>query len=110
MSIHQRFETARQKRRAQVFMSGELIVAGKTAKITIRDISMNGAHIACNFPLVLGSAVRLKRADLEAAGEVAWTKGNEAGIKFDCPLELQELQRSMPKTLLKSLGTEGSGK
>lgn len=110
MSIDQRFETARHKRRAQVFMSGELIVAGKAAKITIRDISMDGAHIVCEVPLVLGAAVRLKRAGLEAAGEIAWIKKNEAGIKFDSPLEHRELQRSMPEAILKSLGTERSGK
>ena len=110
MSIHQGFETSRQKRRAQVFMSGELVVGGRVSKITIRDLSLDGAHISGDYPLVVGSAVQLKRANLETSGVVAWVKKNEAGIKFDFPLDAQELKRTMPKALLKSLGTDGSGK
>ena len=110
MSAYGRIETSRRRKRTQVFMSGVLIVNGGATKITIRDISMDGAHIAVSSPLSAGLAVRLRRETLDVAGTIAWVKGREVGISFDAPIEPIELQRTMPKALLRLMISDGSGK
>ena len=109
MSVYEGIETSRRRKRAQVFMSGTLIVNGEAVKITIRDISMDGAHLAVPEPLCAGLAVRLRRETLDVAGKIAWVKGRSVGIKFDAPLDPREFQKTMPKALLRSLVTDEPG-
>lgn len=109
MSVYERIGPSRRRKRAQVFMSGVLIVNGGAARITIRDISMEGAHITVSGPLSPGLAVRLRRETLDVAGKIAWVKGRGVGIKFDFPLQPSELQETMPRALLRTLIPDGTG-
>ena len=90
-------------------MSGELVVEGVSTKVTIRDISANGALIVTEKPLTECSKVELKRGELRAYGHVAWAHGRQAGIKFDEPLAPGVLQKTMPKAILRSLDIDRSG-
>lgn len=109
MSFHTPIENAqrsRRSRRAQVYMSGELVVGGKTVKVTIRDISANGALVTTVEPLPENSTVELKRGSLSASGHVAWSHRLHAGIKFDDPVPAHVLEKTLPKSLLRSLDVD----
>ena len=103
MSLHVKLETIRRSRRAQVYMSGELAIGGRTVRITIRDISVNGALIITETPLIEHSQVELTRGALSAIGHLAWVHGRQAGVEFDEPVSAQLLEKTMPKALIRSL-------
>jgi hypothetical protein len=103
MSFHFSLESARRSRRAHVYMSGELVVGKKTLKVTIRDISQNGALVICEEHLGENSKVELKRGSLCAPGHVAWSHGRHAGLKFDEPVPTHVLEKTLPRALLRSL-------
>ena len=84
-------------------MSGELVVGAESLKVTIRDISANGALIVSEKPLTQSCPVELKRGALSASGHVAWAHGKQAGVKFDDPVASEILEKTMPKALLRSL-------
>ena len=87
-------------------MAGELATATRTIRVTIRDISANGALIVSSEPLDEHSPVELRRGELSAAGHVAWMHGNHAGIKFDEAVPAQVLEKTMPKRLVRTLMVE----
>lgn len=103
MSLHVQHESHRRSRRAQVYMSGELVVGSQSVRITIRDISINGVLVISETPLIEHSQVELKRGALSASGHVAWAHGRQAGVKFDEPVPAQLLEKTMPRALIKSL-------
>lgn len=112
MSFHFQLEIAhrsRRSRRAQVYMSGELVVGAKTLKVTIRDISANGALVIAEEPLAENSRIELKRGSLCASGHVAWAHDRNAGLKFDEPVPAHVLEKSLPQALLRSLEKDRSG-
>ena len=112
MSFHFSLELARRSRRsrrAQVYMSGELAVGGTTLKVTIRDISANGALVIAEEPLAENLRVELKRGSLCAPGHVAWSHGRHAGLKFDEPVPTHVLEKTLPQALLRSLDKDQSG-
>ena len=105
MSFHSSLESARRSRRsrrAHVYMSGDLVVDKRTLKVTIRDISPNGALVICEEPLTENSKVELKRGSLCVPGHVAWSHGRHAGLKFDEPVPAHVLEKTLPQALLRS--------
>lgn len=90
-------------------MSGELIVEGASTKVTIRDISANGALIISEKPLTELSKVEMKRGAFSACGHVAWAHGRLAGVKFDEPIAADVLEKTMPKAILRSLDIDSPG-
>lgn len=89
-------------------MSGELIIGAESLKVTIRDISANGALIVADRLLTESCLVELKRGALSASGHVAWAHGRQGGIKFDDPVAPEILEKTMPKGLLRSLEIDKS--
>ena len=106
MTLHVSLENARRSRRsrrAHVYMSGELVVDSKTVKVTIRDISANGALVITEDPLAENTRIELRRGSLCASGFVAWSHRLHAGLKFDEPIPSHVLEKTLPKALLRSL-------
>lgn len=72
-------------------MTATLISTDCVQKARIRDLTTNGAQIACDTPVNRGSDVVLKRGDLFIAARVAWAQGTSAGLEFYRPVDLDEL-------------------
>lgn len=56
----------------------------------IRDISRSGARIETNMPVAVDSVATLEiRSDLKAIGTVVWTSGNQLGLRFHRPVNIE---------------------
>lgn len=72
-------------------MTATLITTDCVQKARIRDLTANGAQVACDAPVKRGSDVVLKRGDLFIAARVAWAQGSSAGLEFYRPVDLDEM-------------------
>ena len=62
--------------------------------VRIRDISNNGAQVASDDPLPPGCDLIFKHGPIFAAAQVAWVKGNMAGLQFYRPVDDTDLLRA----------------
>ena len=70
-------------RRSHLLMSATLEVSGRAFKVTLRNLSADGAQVEGGQLPVEGTALLFRKGDLAVAGSVIWTKGKQAGIRFD---------------------------
>ena len=103
MSFHTKIERPRRGRRAQVFMSGMLSTSVGAMKATIRDVSEAGAHVVGERSIPNEGRVELQRGEMHVFAEIVWARGNEAGLSFERPLTISELQRCMPLAVVRAL-------
>ena len=76
------FQPARKGARKRVLMRGTLFTPGGAFVVWIRDISNNGALVACKDKLPIDCDVIFKRGAIFAAAHIAWSNETGAGIKF----------------------------
>ena len=76
--------------RSNVFLTANLVAAGHSRPVRVRNISENGALLDGPDLPAEGSIVQLRRGGLDAAGEVAWTQRGQCGLKFDRPVAVKE--------------------
>lgn len=100
MSYQAPIEWTRGSSRTRVLMTGVLVGPDWTQKVTIRDISKNGAHIAARDRIGEACDVLLSRGPLCTAAQVVWAKGTEAGLKFYRELSLDEIDGTLPGAVL----------
>jgi hypothetical protein len=74
-----------------VILRATLIGADAAQTVRVKDLTSDGAGLACQVPVEAGSDVVLRRGDLFIAARVAWADGLAAGLEFYRPVELQEL-------------------
>lgn len=72
----------RSQGRSNVFLSASLIVGGVTLAVRVRNMSHRGALLDGPSLPQPGAAVRLVRGTLSADGQIAWQRGNQAGLRF----------------------------
>jgi len=77
-----------------VLLHATLIDTGGAQTVRLRDLTSEGAGIACQAPLRSGSDVILRRGDLFIAARVVWARGMTAGLEFYRPVDPQELAAS----------------
>ena len=77
--------------RVSVALSGELLGAGGRMACRIIDLSRSGVCIEAERPQPRGTRVSIRRGTLDAAGEITWTRGRRAGVRFDQPIRATEL-------------------
>ena len=88
----------RGERRHPLVWSGTLHHDYQSTGIRIRNISATGAMIECSAMLTVGSEPLLELGDeLSLSAKVAWVLGDEAGLRFDRPFDLQDLARARPQ-------------
>jgi hypothetical protein len=85
---------ARRSKRRTVLMRATLIGTGGAQTVRLKDLTSEGAGIACQVPVRTGSDVILRRGDLFIAARVAWTEGMNAGVEFYRPVAMEELAAS----------------
>jgi len=75
-------DSSRSFKRTKVLMCGTLMTPEGAYRVTIRDISGTGAQISATDPIPNECDAVFRRGSLFAAARVAWSRKNEAGIKF----------------------------
>ncbi len=77
----------RRSRRSHMLMSVTLEVLGRAVKVTLRNLSAQGARVEGVAIPVEGTQLLFRKGDLAVAGSIIWTKGEQAGIRFEQALD-----------------------
>jgi hypothetical protein len=102
MSVHSTIEAPRRTRRTKVLMTGVLLTPAGAQKVTLRDISRTGAHLVGTKDVPSDCDAIFRRGSLFAAARVSWVRGGEVGIQFYRELAPEEIESSLPATLLRN--------
>ena len=86
----------RRSRRSNVLMAATLETATGTAKVTLRNLSPDGALVEGDRIPTAGSQLVFRKNDLAVGGTVAWSSERRAGIAFDSKLETETVLRHIP--------------
>jgi methyl-accepting chemotaxis protein len=73
--------------RIQTSLPVDLVVASKTQKARVTDISKGGARLSGTAAFIHGAKVALEMSGRAISGRTVWSQGNEGGIQFDQPIE-----------------------
>ncbi len=103
MTLHSTMDTARTAKSSRVFMSAVLTTPAGHHRVTVRDISSQGAQVGGVTGLAVCDAL-FRRGEVIAAARVAWVKGDEAGIHFYRELTADEVAGALPGGQLRSAG------
>jgi hypothetical protein len=91
-------EEARGERRHPLVWSGVLHHDYQSTPIRIRNISATGAMIECPAMLTVGSEPLLELGEeLSLSAKIAWSLGDQAGLRFDRLFDLHDLARARPE-------------
>jgi hypothetical protein len=86
----------RRTRRSNVLMAATLESAAGTAKVTLRNLSAEGALVEGDRIPEQGSTLVFHKKDLAVAGKIAWVSDRRAGIAFDTQLAPETVLRHIP--------------
>jgi hypothetical protein len=84
--VGQRAESDENKRgspRTNLLLAATLEAGRSSAPVRVRNLSERGALVEGDCLPSSGTAIVLKRGDLEVSGRVAWSAGNRCGLQFD---------------------------
>lgn len=84
-------------------MSGALSTPAGAMKVTIRDVSEAGAHVVGEKQIPSECRVQLERGEMHVFAHVVWVRGKEAGLSFERPLTMTELEHCMPVAVVRAL-------
>ena len=87
---------SRRSQRSNVLMAATLESAAGTAKVTLRNLSADGALVEGDRIPEEGSALVFRKNDLAVGGKIAWVSERRAGIAFDAKLEPETVLRHIP--------------
>ena len=82
----------RQFNRLRLGVPAALVLTHETRKCLIDDISSTGARLRIERPLAAGQSMILSFHELRLFATVMWVRGGECGLRFDQPLELEDMQ------------------
>ena len=61
------------------------------------DVCRTGARLRCHYLPEQGEELMISVGSLRAFGTVAWSRRNECGIAFECPLNEDDVQNLREK-------------
>lgn len=70
-----------------MLMTATLDYSGRAVKVTLRNLSSDGAQIEGAHLPVEGTDLMFRKGDLAVAGSIIWTQGKQAGIRFEQSLD-----------------------
>ena len=83
------------ERHMTLFRVGSIIVGDRRELCLVKNISAGGALIRAYSALEAEAAVQIELKERQpVAGRVTWTKGSDAGITFDKPVDVVELLKT----------------
>ena len=86
----------RRSRRSHLLMTATLEVAGRAIKVKLRNLSAEGAQVEGDDLPVEGTAIMFRKGDLAVVSQIVWTKGKQAGIRFDQELAPEAVLHHIP--------------
>jgi hypothetical protein len=86
----------RRSRRSNVLMAACLETASGSAKVTLRNLSADGALVEGDFIPEPGEILIFRKNELAVSGRVAWASDRRAGIAFDAKLKPETVLRHIP--------------
>ena len=86
----------RRSRRSHLLLTATLDYSGRAVKVTVRNLSSDGAQVEGAQLPVEGSDLMFRKGDLAVAGSVIWVKGKQAGIRFDQELDPATVLNHVP--------------
>jgi hypothetical protein len=86
----------RRSRRSNVLMAATVEWTAGTGRVTLRNLSAEGALIEGDQIPEAGSEVIFRKNDLTVSGRIAWTSERRAGIAFDFKLDPATVLRYIP--------------
>lgn len=78
--------------RLQLGVPATLVLTHESRKCLIDDISSTGARLRIDHPLAERQSLILSFHELKLFSTVMWVRGRECGLRFDQPLELEDMQ------------------
>ena len=80
------------ERHIKILRVGTIVVDGRRELCLIRNISAGGVLAHVYSPLLPGQRVSIElKTSQPVTGRVVWTRGGNAGIQFDTPVDVAEL-------------------
>ena len=95
MGIHAHPRPARGNRhfnRLRLGVPATLVLTHESRPCLIDDISCTGARLRIERPLAERQALMLVFHELKLLGTVMWLRGGECGLRFDQPLDPEDMQ------------------
>ena len=86
----------RRSRRSNMLMMATIEISGRSVKVTLRNLSSEGAQVEGAGLPVEGTQLLFRKGDLAVAGAIIWTKGKHAGIRFEQKLDPATVLRHVP--------------
>ena len=86
----------RRSRRSLLLMTATLEISGRAVKVTLRNLSSDGAQVEGVELPVEGTQLLFRKGDLAVVGSIIWTKGKQAGIRFEQELDPATVLNHVP--------------
>ena len=78
-------------KRKRVLMTGILFTPDGALRVRLRDVSSTGAHVLAESRMLSDCDALFRKGPLYVAARVAWSRDNEAGLRFYRELSSEEL-------------------
>ncbi len=78
--------------RLRLGVRASLVLTHETRECLIDDISTTGARLRVNKPLAPEQTILLRFHELRSYASVVWCTRDEAGLRFDQPLDLEDMK------------------
>jgi len=86
----------RRSRRSHLLMTATLEISGRAVQVKLRNLSSDGAQVEGDQLPVEGTDLMFRKGELAIAGCIIWTKGKQAGIRFEHQLEPETVLNHIP--------------
>lgn len=85
------------ERHLKILRVGTLVLGGRRELCLIRNISAGGLMAHVYSPVMPGQQVSVElKTNQQISGRIVWTRGGNAGIQFDTPVDVAELLANPP--------------
>ncbi len=86
----------RRSRRSHLLMRATLDFSGRAVEVRLRNLSADGAQVEGNQLPIEGTELLFRKGELAVAGSIIWTKGKQAGIRFEHDLDPKAMLNHVP--------------
>ena len=79
-----------------MLMTATLEISGRAVKVTLRNLSSDGAQVEGADLPVEGTQLLFRKGELAVVGSIIWTKSKQAGIRFAQKLDPATVLNHVP--------------
>ena len=89
-----------------MLMTATLEASGSVIEVTLRNLSSDGAQVEGSQLPVEGTELLFRKGELALAGSIIWTKGKQAGIRFEQELDPAIVLHHIPPPRARKTGAD----